>query len=664
MDSGGLPNLLMQAARSAAAADGVAVPKEESSPNYFGGGGRGNFQNANLMAKNAALQNAQNLNFNGAANNRILNQMNGNRMPPNQVISSSMSGGVRDDEALSESPETASENNNKGAAGGGEAEESTNRRKAPLRRGKWTPEEEAYANRLIQEFKAGLLPLTDGTTLRTFLSKLLNCDPMRISKKFVGSNCIGKQVFRRRGADVNNLTPDQIQKTRLELSELEKKFLDRVAQNKGKSSGTSGGGGTGGGGGKGQGRNTPSTNTNPPAQDTKTSAHSDSMASMSVNMTPNKSAAAAGRALLQGGSSLNQNMNQAASAGGLLGGNNNGGADLLTQLRATQPGIFDNAGNLVGAAAGMNRDQIGQLAQNKGLNSPASLANMIGKKRSFDGLTSLDFQSMQSIDNLANLIQAGLPNQAPSSGTKNWDWGNTSNNNTGDASSTFNNATFLGNQGNSMNSNAPQAGQGTTLENLVNSLSGQGNNTAQAAGTTSNQSNTNFGDLLQSMQQGNISALGSNNNNNPDFNSFLQSLQQQNQQSNSNSFGGQSSNYGNLLQGMQNQGGGGNNIEALLQNMQNTNNNNYSSGNNSNGNNNNNFGNELSGLQQMQGGRNFGTGNDLFSNLMNGSNNNGNHQYQNQFAQLNDPFSGFQSGQSNPMMALAQQQLFGQAGKP
>lgn len=30
------------------------------------------------------------------------------------------------------------------------------------RRGKWTPEEESYANRLIVEFKAGLLPLTDG----------------------------------------------------------------------------------------------------------------------------------------------------------------------------------------------------------------------------------------------------------------------------------------------------------------------------------------------------------------------------------------------------------------------------------------------------------------------------------------------------------------------
>lgn len=113
----------------------------------------------------------------------------------------------------------------------------------PLRRGKWTAEEEAYANRLIQEFKAGLLPLTDGTTLRTFLSKLLNCDPMRISKKFVGNNCIGKQVFRRRNADLNRLTPEQIQQSRAELSELERRFLDRVAQtNRVKSSGVGGSG--------------------------------------------------------------------------------------------------------------------------------------------------------------------------------------------------------------------------------------------------------------------------------------------------------------------------------------------------------------------------------------------------------------------------------------
>jgi hypothetical protein len=99
-----------------------------------------------------------------------------------------------------------------------------------LRRGKWTLEEENYANRLIHEFKSGLLPLTDGTTLRTFLSKLLNCDPMRISKKFVGGNCIGKQVFKRRQQEIENLTLDQIERSRKELADLERKFLERVAQ--------------------------------------------------------------------------------------------------------------------------------------------------------------------------------------------------------------------------------------------------------------------------------------------------------------------------------------------------------------------------------------------------------------------------------------------------
>ncbi|CAM9845311.1 unnamed protein product, partial [Chrysoparadoxa australica] len=105
------------------------------------------------------------------------------------------------------------------------------KRDAGLRRGKWTPEEEAYASRLIQEFRSGLLPLTDGTTLRTFLSKLLNCDPMRISKKFVGTNCIGKQVFRRRQAEMDQLSTEQIEKNRGELAELELRFLERVAQN-------------------------------------------------------------------------------------------------------------------------------------------------------------------------------------------------------------------------------------------------------------------------------------------------------------------------------------------------------------------------------------------------------------------------------------------------
>lgn len=61
-----------------------------------------------------------------------------------------------------------------------------------VRRGKWTNEEQAYADRLIHDFEAGLLPLENGATLRAFLSKKLNCDPMRISKKFAGAKCLGK----------------------------------------------------------------------------------------------------------------------------------------------------------------------------------------------------------------------------------------------------------------------------------------------------------------------------------------------------------------------------------------------------------------------------------------------------------------------------------------
>jgi hypothetical protein len=53
---------------------------------------------------------------------------------------------------------------------------------------------------------------------------------MRISKKFVGNNCIGKQVFRRRVAEINRITTEQMQQTKMELSELERRFLDRVAQ--------------------------------------------------------------------------------------------------------------------------------------------------------------------------------------------------------------------------------------------------------------------------------------------------------------------------------------------------------------------------------------------------------------------------------------------------
>ena len=63
------------------------------------------------------------------------------------------------------------------------------------RRGKWTLEEEEYVARVIQDFNSGFLNAPAGYTLRSYLSDKLQCDPMRITKKFTGESCIGKRVF-------------------------------------------------------------------------------------------------------------------------------------------------------------------------------------------------------------------------------------------------------------------------------------------------------------------------------------------------------------------------------------------------------------------------------------------------------------------------------------
>lgn len=222
----------MQAARSAAIADGLIKndrtddfqKDDENSPTQQNSGGgsmvgvssSAGYTNHNQMT----ILDANNNNNSSSSSN---NRMNTVQNPAMTFYQATNSGGGQHNKPSMSAPIASHINpnimsmskpaNSSGCGGSG-------KKKGPaLRRGKWTAEEEAYANRLITEFKAGLLPLTDGTTLRTFLSKLLNCDPMRISKKFVGGNCIGKQVFRRRTADINRLTPEQIQQSRKELSE-------------------------------------------------------------------------------------------------------------------------------------------------------------------------------------------------------------------------------------------------------------------------------------------------------------------------------------------------------------------------------------------------------------------------------------------------------------
>lgn len=96
----------------------------------------------------------------------------------------------------------------------------------PLRRGKWTLEEETYVARVIRDFNSGYLNAPAGTTLRTYLSEKLHCDPMRITKKFTGDACIGKRVFHpavRCGAN-----GAAIDKAQAELDSLEKRWRSRL----------------------------------------------------------------------------------------------------------------------------------------------------------------------------------------------------------------------------------------------------------------------------------------------------------------------------------------------------------------------------------------------------------------------------------------------------
>jgi hypothetical protein len=51
-------------------------------------------------------------------------------------------------------------------------------KRAPLRKGKWTIQEEQYVSKIILAFTQGLLNLPAGTTLRGYLSEKLHCDPM------------------------------------------------------------------------------------------------------------------------------------------------------------------------------------------------------------------------------------------------------------------------------------------------------------------------------------------------------------------------------------------------------------------------------------------------------------------------------------------------------
>lgn len=92
-----------------------------------------------------------------------------------------------------------------------------------IRSGRWTFEEENYAKAMIEAFETGLLPLDKSVSIRNFLSEILVCHPMRISKKFVGYvrkyQCYGLALTHKNQAQMGLQ-----QSVFYKLAELEKRF--------------------------------------------------------------------------------------------------------------------------------------------------------------------------------------------------------------------------------------------------------------------------------------------------------------------------------------------------------------------------------------------------------------------------------------------------------
>ena len=260
-----------------------------------------------------------------------------------------------------------------------------------------------------------------------------------------------------------------------------------------------------------------------------------------------------GRALLQGGSTANSNLNKSSSkpslsssgSAGLLalmelqrrqsqqnllaqtmggnsqsnllaaaaaqnsagGGNGNapGGNGSLSGPALAQIARNASAARMAGLTAsgnsmtnlmmktGLSRDQLSQLVKDRH-NSTNSLSGMLGgRQSSLDALMSLDFQSLQSIDNLANLIQTGANSlsRVPKSGMKNWSSdGNTSTNSLAAVAASLNN-----NSNNNIANiaNIRRLASEGRMESLIRSLSSQN---VASKGNRSGGSNANFQDLL------------------------------------------------------------------------------------------------------------------------------------------------------------------------
>jgi len=169
---------------------------------------------------------------------------------------------------------------------------------------------------------------------------------------------------------------------------------------------------------------------------------------------------------------------------------------------------------------GLSRDQLSELAKA----SSTSLSNMMERQSSFDALMSLDFQSLQSIDNLANLIQSGgggnnngLQGQGvPKGGIKNQDFRASNSGSASSLAAAVAAAAAAKSSGNNFAglANARRLASEGRMEDLIRSLSNGNVGPNSGNGSSSDESgssNANFNTLLQNIQN-NLSASGASAN--------------------------------------------------------------------------------------------------------------------------------------------------------
>lgn len=110
--------------------------------------------------------------------------------------------------------------------------QSARERKIPVRSGKWHPEEDAYLRRLVELFNAGVLDdMPAKVSMRGWLAKMLNCCPMRISKKQShGEKFEGKVKYSRDATRIDRMTQAEYDATSDHVARLRAEFIKAWAK--------------------------------------------------------------------------------------------------------------------------------------------------------------------------------------------------------------------------------------------------------------------------------------------------------------------------------------------------------------------------------------------------------------------------------------------------